>query len=166
MKPESDTTEETTPSLSVTQTELATAITGSPSLTHPRAEIESAGSESSPEGKTASEVVTPATKMPMWEMPEYTTVSPAETQSQTESVSMIQSTPSSVSEEEESVDYDNVSGPTLVEGEPPIKVVETITSAETRMDLGHMTVGETVEIAGMSFKKWLSIIQCYCVLWK
>ncbi|XP_029617766.1 versican core protein-like [Salmo trutta] len=149
VKPESDTTEETTPSLSLTQTELATAITGSPSLTHPRAEIESAGSESSPEGKTASEVVTPATKMPMWEMPEYTTVSPAETQSQTESVSLIQSTPSSVSEEEESVDYDNVSGPTLVEGEPPIKVVETITSAETGMDLGHMTVGETVEIAGI-----------------
>ncbi|XP_064882149.1 mucin-2-like [Oncorhynchus nerka] len=143
VKPESDTAEETTPSLSVTQAELATAITDSPSLTHPRAEIESAGSESSPEGKTASEVVTPATKMPMWEMPEYTTVSPAETQSQTESVSMIQSTPSS--EEEESVDYDNVSGPTLVEGEPPIKVVETITSAETGMDLGQMTVVEIAE---------------------
>ncbi|KAK6306710.1 hypothetical protein J4Q44_G00236350 [Coregonus suidteri] len=203
VKPESDTTEETTPSLSVIQTELVATVTGSPSLMLPRAEIESAGSESSPKGKTGSEkpeidrettpssaeiqtlflpgvtsppslkspdtgaesvsvksshekheavgqieeVVTPATKMPMWEMPEYTTVSPAETQSQAESVSMIQSTPSSVSEEEESLDYDNVSGPTLVEGEPPIKVVETITSAETGLDLGHTTVGETVEIA-------------------
>ncbi|KAK6312812.1 hypothetical protein J4Q44_G00161590, partial [Coregonus suidteri] len=207
VKPESDTTEETTSSLSVTQTELAAAVTGSPFLTTPRAEIESAGSESSPEENTVSEkpeidtmeettqssaeiqtgflpgvtsppsrqspdagaeslsvvsssekqeaqgeieeVVTPATEMPTREKPEYTTVSPAETQNQTESVTTIHSIPSSVSEEEETVDYDNVSGPTLVEGEPPIKGVETTTSAETRLDLGHMIVGETVEIAGI-----------------
>ncbi|XP_029573687.1 mucin-17-like isoform X2 [Salmo trutta] len=208
LKPESNTTEETTPSLFVTQTELTASVTGSPSLTTPSAEIESTGSESSPEGKTVSEkpeidtmeettqssaqiqtvvlpgvtsppsrqspaapgaeslsvvsssekqeaqgeieeVVTPTTEMPTREKPEYTTESPAGTQNQPKSVATIHSIPSSVSEEEETVDYDNVSGPTLVEGEPPIKGVETTTSAETRLDLGHTIVGETIEIAGI-----------------
>nr|XP_029504641.1 versican core protein-like isoform X1 [Oncorhynchus nerka] len=208
LKPENDTTEETTPSLFVTQTELTAAVTGSPSLTTSSVEIKSASSESSPEENNVSEkpeidtveettqslaqiqtgvlpgvtsppsrqtpadpgaeslsvvsssekheaqgeieeVVTPTTEMPTREKPEYTTESPAGTQNQPESVATIHSIPSSVSAEEETVDYDNVSGPMLVEGEPPIKGVETTSSAETRLDLGHTIVGETIEIAGI-----------------
>ncbi|CDQ90600.1 unnamed protein product [Oncorhynchus mykiss] len=153
-KPEIDTVEETTQSLAQIQTGVLPGVTSPPSRQSPADPgAESLSVVSSSEKHEAQgeieEVVTPTTEMPTREKPEYTTESPAGTQNQPESVATIHSIPSSVSAEEETMDYDNVSGPTLVEGEPPIKGVETTTSAETRLDLGHTIVGETIEIAGI-----------------
>ncbi|XP_069565680.1 versican core protein-like [Brachyistius frenatus] len=81
---------------------------------------------------------------------EFTTMSPAQLQSQPVLVTSPVTTLSSFTEEDEKLDSDVTAPPSLVEGEPPIKGEETTALPNTGLDLGHTVVGETFEIPGHS----------------
>uniref|UniRef100_UPI003AAEB774 uncharacterized protein n=1 Tax=Centroberyx gerrardi TaxID=166262 RepID=UPI003AAEB774 len=160
MKPKTESTEQHPLSPDEIQTVFKVDATAtSPSIDSPDTAVESVSVDSTSEKEIEAEgVVSPDTEIPSWEKPEFTTLAPSETQSQSsESVTSVPTTLSSSEEEDERVDYDTAP-PLLIEGEPPIRGEETTTPAETGLGLGHTIVGETVEIPGMCFSKWLSLV--------
>ncbi|XP_071396011.1 versican core protein-like isoform X1 [Centroberyx affinis] len=146
MKPKADSTERHSLSPDEIQTVFKVDATAtSPSIDSPDTAVESVSVDSTSEKQEVEieteGVVSPDTEIPSWEKPEFTTLAPAETQSQSsESDTSVPKTLSS--SEEERVDYDTAP-PTLIEREPPIN------PAETGLGLGHTIVGETVEIPGI-----------------
>ena len=76
-------------------------------------------------------------------------LAPAETQSQEGIVTSLHTTPSSFSEEDETVDHGGTPFTPLFNEGLPIRGEETTTVAETGMDLGHTVIGEAVEIPGV-----------------
>ncbi|XP_078141292.1 uncharacterized protein LOC139912102 [Centroberyx gerrardi] len=151
MKPKTESTEQHPLSPDEIQTVFKVDATAtSPSIDSPDTAVESVSVDSTSEKEIEAEgVVSPDTEIPSWEKPEFTTLAPSETQSQSsESVTSVPTTLSSSEEEDERVDYDTAP-PLLIEGEPPIRGEETTTPAETGLGLGHTIVGETVEIPGI-----------------
>ncbi|KAK9522641.1 hypothetical protein VZT92_019090 [Zoarces viviparus] len=86
-------------------------------------------------------VVTPHTEIPTRTHTEFTTMTPAQTQSWPVLVASIATTPSAFSEEDDKPDCDKPH----IGGEPPIRGQET----DTELDLEQTVVGETVEIPGV-----------------
>ncbi|KAK2837384.1 hypothetical protein Q5P01_014596 [Channa striata] len=80
---------------------------------------------------------------------QFTTVLPAQAQSQPMLLVPITTTVSSFPEEDSTLNSELSATPILIEGEPPIKGQETTTVPDRGIDLGHTVIGETVEIPGI-----------------
>ncbi|KAF3695890.1 Versican core protein Chondroitin sulfate proteoglycan core protein 2 [Channa argus] len=93
------------------------------------------------------EDVSPHSEIPRRTTIEFTTVLPAQAQSQPELVVPVTTTVSLSSEEDNTLTSKDLSAPPiLIEGEPPIKGEETTALSDTGINLGHTVIGETVEI--------------------
>ncbi|XP_067377440.1 uncharacterized protein [Channa argus] len=96
------------------------------------------------------EVVSPHSEIPRRTTIEFTTVLPAQAQSQPELVVPVTTTVSLSSEEDNTLTSKDLSAPPiLIEREPPIKGEETTALSDTGINLGHTVIGETVEIPGI-----------------
>ncbi|XP_078106651.1 uncharacterized protein LOC144518115 [Sander vitreus] len=89
--------------------------------------------------------VSPHTEIPTRTHIQFTTMTPAQAQSQQVLVASVATTPLSFSEENDKTDSDIP----LIEGEPPLIGEDTTVIVDTGLDLGHTVVGETVDIPGL-----------------
>ncbi|TDH12655.1 hypothetical protein EPR50_G00049550 [Perca flavescens] len=89
--------------------------------------------------------VSPHTEIPTRTHLQFTTMTPAQAQSQPVLVASVATTLSSFSEENDKPDSDIP----LIEGEPPLIEEDTTAIVDTGLDLGHTVVGETVDIPGL-----------------